>query len=72
MMMRPRRYGTLNRCVARALSHTINDYYRHKNNNSTYQSNSNNENYNGETNVGCAVVFCVVFMIILLIVNING
>lgn len=67
MMMRPRKYSTFNRCVARALSHSINDYYKHKGSNSTYKSSSINENSNNEANVGCAVAFTIVFGVILII-----
>lgn len=44
MKMRPRKYGTLNRSIARATSHAVNNYYRRKNRNKNY----NNE-YNSQT-----------------------
>ena len=30
MMMRPRSYGTLNRCIARAATHAVNEAYAQK------------------------------------------
>ena len=30
MMMRPRNYGTLNRTIAKAIGHSVNDYCRQR------------------------------------------
>jgi len=47
MMLRPRNYGSINRVIAKAVSHSVNDYYRQKKRADKYkQYNNINANVN--------------------------
>ena len=45
MRMSPRKYGTMNRVIAKAVSHSVNDYYRQKKRSNTYKQYNNTQTY---------------------------
>jgi len=68
MMIRPRSYSVLNRAVAKAISHSVNDYYRQKNRqekyNNTYQNynSTKTNNTNRDESVGGIVWITLILM----------
>lgn len=45
MQMRPRNYGSMSRVIAKAVSHSVNDYYRQKKRSNTYKQYNNTQTY---------------------------
>jgi hypothetical protein len=59
MMMRPRRYGALNRSIAKSIGYAINQNYRNNSNNKKTTTNNNSGSLIG-------IIF-LVFIIVLII-----
>jgi len=74
MMMRPRNYGYTNRAIARAISHSVNDYYRQKKRVNTYNAytkvnNVNNIPLSASESIIASIVILVFIMFILAVSN---
>jgi len=71
MMMRPRRYGTLNRSIARATSHAVNQAFRSNSRKNKYNNIYNtvkmpvvrSEEYT-DTMVGIGIILLVAFFVL--------
>jgi len=69
MMLRPRSYGTMNRVIAKAVSHSVNDYYRQKKRNNTYAKVNNvNSINNTPLSASESVVASVIILIFIMFV----
>ena len=62
-MMRPRRYSTLNRSIARGITYSLRDYGKGK----SKQTNTNTNSENG----GCCTAFLVILFAIWIILEIG-
>jgi len=74
MMMRPRNYGSMNRVIAKAVSHSVNDYYRHKKKNNAYNTYNNISKVNDiplstSESIIASVIILIFIMFILAVSN---
>jgi len=74
-MLRPRNYSTMNRVIAKAVSHSVNDYYRQKKRANTYKTYNDNVNKINNTplsaseSIIASVIILIFIMFILAVSN---
>ena len=61
MMMRPRKYSTMNRLISKSIGHSINQYYRNKPSSKQTSNNSDTEA------AGCFTVFLIIAVIFMVL-----
>ena len=72
--MRPRNYGSMNRVIAKAVSHSVNDYYRQKKKTNAYNtynnvSKVNNTPLSASESIIASVIILIFIMFILAVSN---